>query len=76
MRERLEQVLGGLAVREREVLKLRFGIGSRKAFTLDELGRMFNVTRERTRQIEIRAIRKLQDPRRALPLESFLEQLP
>ncbi len=73
--ERLKTVLRSLPVREREVLMLRYGLDGGRVHTLEELGQRFNVTRERIRQIEIRAIRKLQDPLMARELESFLEIL-
>ncbi|MBI3723032.1 sigma-70 family RNA polymerase sigma factor [bacterium] len=73
---RLEQLLSHLSTREREVVKLRFGLGGERAHTLEELGKRFEVTRERIRQIEIRAIKKLQNPTRTSGLEGFLELLP
>jgi RNA polymerase primary sigma factor len=73
--ERLRSVLRQLPVREREVIMLRYGLDGGRVHTLEELGRRFNVTRERIRQIEIRAIRKLQHPLTAKDLESFLEVL-
>jgi RNA polymerase primary sigma factor len=73
--DRLRNVLRSLPVREREVLMLRYGLDGGRVHTLEELGQRFNVTRERIRQIEIRAIRKLQDPLMARELESFLEIL-
>ena len=73
--ERLRSVLRQLPVREREVVMLRYGLDGGRVHTLEELGRRFNVTRERIRQIEIRAIRKLQHPLTAKDLESFLEVL-
>ena len=74
--EQIRRVLSELPVREREVLILRYGLNDGRVHTLEELGRRFNVTRERIRQIEIRAIRKLQRPRWADALEGFLEVLP
>ncbi|HBP20602.1 MAG TPA: hypothetical protein DEA08_22785, partial [Planctomycetes bacterium] len=73
--EQIRRVLGDLPVREREVIVLRYGLDGGRVHTLEELGRRFNVTRERVRQIEIRAIRKLQTPHRASALETFLEVL-
>jgi RNA polymerase primary sigma factor len=73
LRARLEEVLQGLSLREREVVKFRFGIGRDNTYTLEELGKKFKVTRERIRQIEIRALKKLQHPTRARILEGFLE---
>jgi RNA polymerase primary sigma factor len=73
LRNRIEDVLGSLSLREREVVKLRFGIGRENTYTLEELGKKFKVTRERIRQIEIRALKKLQHPVRSRMLEGFLE---
>jgi RNA polymerase sigma factor (sigma-70 family) len=67
LRERLGQALDTLTYREREVLKLRYGLGGGDAFSLEETARVFKVTRERVRQVELKAIRRLQDggPRQA-----------
>ncbi len=73
LRQRIEEILHTLSMREREVIKLRFGIGRDSTYTLEELGKKFNVTRERIRQIEIRALKKLQHPVRSRKLEGFLE---
>jgi len=73
LRSRLEEVLDTLSLREREVVKFRFGIGRDTTYTLEELGKKFKVTRERIRQIEIRALKKLQHPTRCRALEGFLE---
>jgi RNA polymerase primary sigma factor len=73
LRTRLDDVLETLSLREREVVKFRFGIGRDTTYTLEELGRRFKVTRERIRQIEIRALKKLQHPTRCRSLEGFLE---
>ena len=73
LRSKLEDVLQSLSLREREVVKMRFGIGRENTYTLEELGKKFKVTRERIRQIEIRALKKLQHPVRSRMLESFLE---
>ena len=62
LRDRLEEVLKSLSLREREVVKFRYGIGRDSTCTLEELGKKFKVTRERIRQIEIRALKKLQHP--------------
>jgi DNA-binding CsgD family transcriptional regulator len=62
-----------LTVREQVVLRLRFGIGTGYPRTLEEVGRIFNVTRERVRQIEAKAIRKLRHPSRSRPLREYLE---
>ena len=73
---RLRAVLADLPPREREVVTLRYGLDGGRVHTLDELGKRFNVTRERVRQLETRAIRKLQAPLLAAGLEGFLEVLP
>ena len=73
LKSRLEDVLESLSMREREVVKMRFGIGRDSTYTLEELGRKFKVTRERIRQIEIRALKKLQHPVRSRHLEGFIE---
>jgi RNA polymerase primary sigma factor len=73
LRNKLEDVLQTLSLREREVIKMRFGIGRDNTYTLEELGKKFKVTRERIRQIEIRALKKLQHPVRSRALEGFLD---
>ena len=73
LKDKIEAVLNTLTHREREIIKLRYGIGDGYTYTLEEVGRIFNVTRERVRQIEAKAIRKLQHPVRARRLEGFLE---
>ena len=73
LRERIENVLKTLTYREREIIKLRYGIGDGYTYTLEEVGRIFKVTRERVRQIEAKAVRKLQHPVRARKLEGFLD---
>jgi len=73
LRARLEEVLQSLSLREREVVKMRFGIGRENTYTLEELGKKFKVTRERIRQIEIRALKKLQHPVRSRQLLGFME---
>jgi RNA polymerase primary sigma factor len=70
---RIEQVLKTLTYREREIIKLRYGIGDGYTYTLEEVGRIFKVTRERVRQVEAKAIRKLQHPVRSRKLSGFLE---
>ncbi len=75
LREKIEDVLSSLTHREREIIKLRYGIGDGYTYTLEEVGRIFKVTRERVRQIEAKAIRKLQHPTRARRLEGFLEEV-
>ncbi|MFT3684769.1 MAG: sigma-70 family RNA polymerase sigma factor [Phycisphaerales bacterium] len=73
LKHRIEQVLKSLTYREREILKLRYGIGDGYTYTLEEVGKIFKVTRERVRQVEAKAIRKLQHPVRAKKLIGFLE---
>ena len=72
LKERIETVLGTLSYREREIIRLRFGLGDGYTYTLEEVGRIFKVTRERIRQIEAKALRKLQHPMRADKLQDFL----
>jgi len=73
LRTRIEQVLKTLTYREREIIKLRYGIGDGYTYTLEEVGRIFKVTRERVRQVEAKALRKLQHPVRARKLQGFLD---
>ena len=68
-----ERLLSMLAERERRVIELRFGLNGEQPRTLDEVGREFNVTRERIRQIEAKALRKLRHPSRARKLRDYLE---
>ncbi|MCK4625829.1 MAG: RNA polymerase sigma factor RpoD [Phycisphaerae bacterium] len=75
LQERIEEVLTTLTYREREIIKLRYGIGDGYTYTLEEVGKIFKVTRERVRQVEAKAIRKLQHPVRARKLEGFLDVL-
>ena len=72
LREQLEEVLDTLAPREKKVLELRFGIADGRTRTLEEVGKEFNVTRERIRQIEAKALRKLRHPSRSKKLRDFL----
>ncbi len=72
LRESIETVLGTLTYREREIIRLRFGLGDGYTYTLEEVGRVFKITRERIRQIEAKAIRKLKHPLRAVKLQGFL----
>ena len=74
LRTRIETVLKTLTYREREILKLRYGIGDGYTYTLEEVGRIFKVTRERVRQVEAKAIRKLQHPVRARKLKGFVDE--
>lgn len=73
LKDKIEKVLQTLTYREREIIKLRYGIGDGYTYTLEEVGKLFNVTRERVRQIEAKAVRKLQHPVRSRKLEGFLE---
>ncbi len=73
LKEQMDDVLMTLTEREEKVLRLRFGIGDGYPRTLEEVGQMFNVTRERVRQIEAKALRKLRHPTRARKLKNFLE---
>ncbi len=73
LREQLIEVLGSLTEREQKVLRLRFGLDDGRARTLEEVGKEFNVTRERIRQIEAKALRKLRHPSRSRKLKDYLE---
>ena len=73
LKEKVTNVLDTLTFREREIIKLRYGIGDGYTYTLEEVGRIFRVTRERVRQIEAKAVRKLQHPVRARKLSGFLQ---
>jgi len=73
LKGRIEMVLKTLTYREREIIKLRYGIGDGYTYTLEEVGRIFKVTRERVRQVEAKAIRKLQHPIRSRKLEGFVD---
>jgi RNA polymerase primary sigma factor len=72
LKEVTHSVLAGLTPREEKILRMRFGIDMNTDHTLDEVGKQFNVTRERIRQIEAKALRKLRHPTRADQLRSFL----
>ncbi|UUO04458.1 sigma-70 family RNA polymerase sigma factor [Blastopirellula sp. J2-11] len=72
LRDRIQGLLKTLTYREREIIKLRYGLGDGYTYTLEEVGRIFKVTRERVRQIEAKAVRKLQHPVRSQQLEGFL----
>jgi RNA polymerase primary sigma factor len=72
LREQIQQALDGLLERERQVLELRFGLTDGRDHTLEEVSRYFNVTRERIRQIEAKALRKLRHPTRSRPLRDYL----
>jgi RNA polymerase primary sigma factor len=75
LKDKIDQVLRTLTYREREIIKLRYGLGDGYTYTLEEVGRIFKVTRERVRQIEAKAVRKLQHPVRSRQLEGFLDSL-
>jgi RNA polymerase primary sigma factor len=76
LREKIEHLLKTLTYREREIIRLRYGLGDGYTYTLEEVGRIFKVTRERVRQIEAKAVRKLQHPVRSGQLEGFLREVP
>jgi RNA polymerase primary sigma factor len=73
LRHRIAKVLKTLSYREREIIKLRYGLGDGYSYTLEEVGHIFKVTRERIRQIEAKAVRKLQQPSRSQELVGFLD---
>lgn len=73
LREQLDEVLDTLTDREENVLRLRFGLDDGKMRTLEDVGKVFNVTRERIRQIEAKALRKLRHPSRSKQLKDFIE---
>jgi RNA polymerase primary sigma factor len=73
LKDKIMAVLDTLSFREREIIKLRYGIGDGYTYTLEEVGRIFKVTRERVRQIEAKAVRKLQHPVRSRMLEGFID---
>ena len=75
LKDKIDHVLKTLTYREREIIKLRYGLGDGYTYTLEEVGRIFKVTRERVRQIEAKAVRKLQHPVRSRQLEGFLDSL-
>jgi len=74
LKDKIDVVLKTLTYREREIIKLRYGLGDGYTYTLEEVGRIFKVTRERVRQIEAKAVRKLQHPVRSTQLKGFLDQ--
>ena len=73
LRDRIDSLLKTLTYREREIIRLRYGLTDGYTYTLEEVGRIFRVTRERVRQIEAKAVKKLQHPVRSRQLENFLE---
>ncbi|MFQ5734621.1 MAG: sigma-70 family RNA polymerase sigma factor, partial [Planctomycetaceae bacterium] len=75
LKDKIDTVLKTLTYREREIIKLRYGLGDGYTYTLEEVGRIFKVTRERVRQIEAKAVRKLQHPVRSKQLKGFLDSL-
>ena len=72
LRQKIESLLKTLTYREREIIRLRYGLGDGYTYTLEEVGKIFSVTRERVRQIESKAVRKLQQPYRRNTLAGFL----
>ena len=72
LQEKLEDVLSTLTPREARILRLRFGLQNGRSYTLEEVGRKFGLTRERIRQIEGQALRKLRHPRRSRQLRDYL----
>jgi RNA polymerase primary sigma factor len=74
LRNRIADVLGALNYREREIIRLRYGLADGYTYTLEEVGKIFSVTRERVRQIEAKAVRKLQHPVRSRRLMGFLDR--
>jgi RNA polymerase primary sigma factor len=76
LKRRLDDVMVDLSYREREIIRLRYGLADGYAYTLEEVGKIFSVTRERVRQIESKAVRKLQQPYRARALAGFLDGAP
>ena len=73
LKGRIEEAMQGLNYREREILRMRFGLTDGYAYTLEEVGKVFSVTRERVRQIESKAVRLEQQPHRARSLSPFVE---
>lgn len=75
LKEKIDEILSSLSKREEKVIRLRFGLGDHPPMTLEQVGRIFGVTRERIRQIEVKALRKLKHPIRSTKLKKFLESL-
>jgi RNA polymerase primary sigma factor len=73
LKQRIEDAMKGLNYREREIIRLRYGLADGYAYTLEEVGKIFSVTRERVRQIESKAVRKLQQPYRCQSLAAFID---
>ncbi len=74
LKDRIAEVLGALNYREREIIRLRYGLADGYTYTLEEVGKIFSVTRERVRQIEAKAVRKLQHRIRSRKLSGFLDR--
>jgi RNA polymerase primary sigma factor len=74
LKSRIADVLAALNYREREIIRLRYGLADGYTYTLEEVGKIFSVTRERVRQIEAKAVRKLQHPIRSRKLVGFLDR--
>ena len=74
LEEQTRKVLATLTPREEQILRLRFGIGEKSDYTLEEVGQRFAVTRERIRQIEAKALRKLRSPNRSRTLETWVQR--
>jgi RNA polymerase primary sigma factor len=74
LKTRIAEILESLDYREREILRLRYGLADGYAYTLEEVGKIFSVTRERVRQIENKAVRLLQHPSRSQKLAAFVER--
>ncbi|MEO0276048.1 MAG: sigma-70 family RNA polymerase sigma factor [candidate division WOR-3 bacterium] len=75
LKEKIDELLSSLTSREEKVIRLRFGLGHHPPMTLEQVGRIFGVTRERIRQIEVKALKKLKHPLRSLKLKSYLESI-
>ena len=75
LKDKIDDVLKTLTYREREIIRLRYGLGDGYTYTLEEVGRIFKVTRERVRQIEAKAVRKLQHPVRSKQLKGFMDEV-
>ncbi|MDA1249173.1 MAG: sigma-70 family RNA polymerase sigma factor [Planctomycetota bacterium] len=76
LKDKIDHVLKSLTYREREIIRLRYGLGDGYSYTLEETGRIFKVTRERIRQIESKALKKLQHATRAVHLQGFVDSVP
>jgi RNA polymerase primary sigma factor len=76
LREKIDELLKTLTYREREIVRLRYGLTDGYCYTLEEVGRIFKVTRERVRQIEAKAVAKLQNPVRSSELSEYVADSP